>query len=88
MCCGYRCETVTVLAALTSEPCPGGWNSRGIYEPVGAAILHYAARHYDRDGRREFVHSVTGVRTLADEFDKVANHSAHHLEQIRAALAS
>ena len=62
--------------------------SRGIYEPVRAAVLYYAARHYDRDGKREFVHSVTGVRTLADEFDKVANHNAHHLEQIRTALSS
>jgi len=35
----------------------------------------------------EFVHSVTGVRTLKDEFDKVASHNAHHLNQIRTALA-
>lgn len=62
--------------------------SRSIYEPLRAAVLYYAARHYDRDGRREFVHSVTGVRTLADEFDKIASHNDHHLEQIRTALAS
>jgi len=30
---------------------------------------------------------VTGVRTLKDEFDKVASHNAHHLNQIRMALA-
>ncbi len=34
----------------------------------------------------EFVHSVAGVRTLKDEFDKVASHNEHHLEQIRLAL--
>lgn len=34
----------------------------------------------------EFVHSVTGVRTLSDEFEKVAAHNEHHLEQIRLAL--
>ncbi len=34
----------------------------------------------------EFVHSVTGVGTLKDEFDKVASHNEHHLEQIRLAL--
>ena len=38
-------------------------------------------------GHLEFVHSVTGVRTLRDEFDKVASHNAHHLSQIRAALS-
>ena len=59
-----------------------------IYTPVRAAVLHYAVKHYDRDGKKEFVHSKTGVRTLADEFDKVANHNEHHLEQIRTALAS
>jgi hypothetical protein len=32
------------------------------------------------------VHSVTGVRTLKDEFDKVASHNQHHLDQIRRAL--
>jgi hypothetical protein len=39
------------------------------------------------DGHLEFVHNVTGVRTLRDEFDKVAAHNAHHLTQIRAALS-
>ncbi len=37
-------------------------------------------------GQREFVHSVTGVRTLKDEMDKVAWHNEHHLGQIRTAL--
>jgi hypothetical protein len=27
------------------------------------------------------------VRTLKDEFDKVASHNQHHLDQIRAALS-
>lgn len=60
--------------------------SRRIYEPVRAAIIHYAGQHYERNGGREFVHSVTGVRTLKDEFDKVALHNEHHLAQIRRAL--
>ena len=60
--------------------------SRRIYEPVRAAIIHYADQHYERNGAREFVHSVTGVRTLKDEFDKVASHNEHHLAQIRSAL--
>jgi uncharacterized damage-inducible protein DinB len=60
--------------------------SRRIYEPVRAAVIHYAGLHYERDGKLEFVHSVTGVRTLKDEFDKVASHNEHHLGQIRVAL--
>ena len=42
--------------------------------------------NYLPNGRREFVHSETGVRTLKDEFDKVAWHNEHHLEQIEQAL--
>jgi hypothetical protein len=42
--------------------------------------------YYERSGHLEFVHSVTGLRTLKDEFDKVASHNARHLDQIRAAL--
>ena len=38
-------------------------------------------------GYFKVVHSVTGVRTLKDEMDKVASHNEHHLAQIRTALA-
>jgi hypothetical protein len=60
--------------------------SRRVYESVRAAILYYAGRYYEAKGHLEFVHSVTGVRTLKDEFDKVASHNEHHLSQIRSAL--
>jgi len=60
--------------------------SRRIYESVRNAIIYYAGLHYEEKGHLEFVHSVTGVRTLKDEFDKVAAHNEHHLEQIRSAL--
>jgi hypothetical protein len=60
--------------------------SRQIYEAVRSAIIYYAGLHYESKGGLEFVHSVTGVRTLKDEFDKVASHNEHHLEQIRLAL--
>ncbi len=62
--------------------------SRRVYQSVRSAIVYYAGLHYERKGHLEFVHSVTGVRTLKDEFDKVASHNAHHLEQIRTALAA
>ncbi|MFI5174772.1 MAG: DinB family protein [Terriglobia bacterium] len=61
--------------------------SRQVYESVRNAIIYYAGLHYERHGDLEFVHSVTGVRTLRDEFDKTASHNAHHLSQIRAALS-
>ena len=61
--------------------------SRGIYKAVRAGNIYYARLHYEKNGHLEFVHSVTGVRTLKDEMDKVAAHNAHHLAQIRTALA-
>lgn len=60
--------------------------SRQIYEATRAGILHLARQHYERSGNLEFVHSETGVRTLRDEFDKVAAHNEHHLNQIELAL--
>jgi len=59
---------------------------RRIYESSREAIIYYAGLHYEQNGHLEFVHSVTGVRTLKDEFDKVASHNEHHLGQIRLAL--
>ena len=61
---------------------------RRVYESVRNAVIYYAAQFYDSRGQLEFVHSVTGVRTLKDEFDKVAWHNQHHLDQIRIALAT
>jgi hypothetical protein len=60
--------------------------SRRVYESVRDAIIYHARMHYEEKGQLEFVHSVTGVRTLKDEFDKVVSHNEHHLGQIRSAL--
>ena len=60
--------------------------SRPIFESVRNAVIYYAGLYYEQKGHLEFVHSETGVRTLKDEFDKVAWHNAKHLGQIRAAL--
>jgi len=62
--------------------------SRNVYSSVRSAVIYYAGVHYESKGHLEFVHSVTGVRTLKDEFDKVANHNEHHLRQIRSALGN
>lgn len=60
--------------------------SKKIYSAVRDGVLYYAQLHYESKGHLEFVHSQTGVRTLKQEFDKVAWHNAHHLEQIERAL--
>lgn len=60
--------------------------SRQLYMSSRAAVRHYAGTRYDSHGHLEWVHSETGVRTLRDEFDKVASHNEHHLRQIRTAL--
>ena len=49
--------------------------SRRIYEAVRAGIIHQARMNYESKGHLEFVHSQTGVRTLKNEFDKVAAHN-------------
>jgi len=61
--------------------------SRNLYESARNAIIYYAGVHYERSGHLEWVHSVDGVRTLRDEFDKAAAHNEHHLGQIRVALS-
>jgi hypothetical protein len=61
--------------------------SRQVYSAVRGGIIYYASQYYEERGHLEFVHSVTGVRTLKDEFDKVAAHNENHLGQIRTALA-
>ena len=61
--------------------------ARQVYESVRNAIIYFARVHYDRNGHLEWVHSVDGVRTLRDEFDKVAGHNENHLNQIRVALS-
>ena len=60
--------------------------SRRIYEASRAGIIHLARQHYEKSGHLEFIHSETGLRTLKEEFDKVAEHNEHHLAQIKMAL--
>ena len=59
-----------------------------LYEAARNVIIHYAREYYDARGHVEFIHSTTGLRTLKEEFDKVAAHNENHLAQIRTALAS
>jgi hypothetical protein len=61
--------------------------SRRVYSSSRDGIIHYAMRHYDGSDAVSFVHSETGLRTLKDEFDKVASHNRKHLGQIQKALS-
>ena len=49
--------------------------------------IYLAQKYYNTLGKKEFVHSETGIRTLKDEFDKVALHNQGDLDQIKLALA-
>jgi hypothetical protein len=60
--------------------------ARRIYDAVRVGHIHYASLFYESKGHIQWMHSATGVRTLKDEFDKVAQHNEHHLGQIRQAL--
>jgi hypothetical protein len=62
--------------------------SKSLFSANRQSILYLAEKFYQKYGDREFVHSQTGLRTLKDEFDKVASHNHGHLEQIEIALKS
>ena len=61
--------------------------SREIFAATREGVIFQAQSHYQVHGHLEFVHSGTGVRTLREEFEKVAWHNEHHLAQIEQALA-
>lgn len=60
--------------------------SKNTYLSVRETIIYYARIHYNNSGQLEYIHSETGVRTLKDEFEKVARHNEHHLDQIKKAI--
>ncbi len=60
--------------------------NRAIYSSVRDSVIFLAKNYYETLGERPFVHSQTGLRTLKDEFDKVAYHNQHHLAQIAIAI--
>lgn len=60
--------------------------ARPVYDSLRNSVIHLVRIHYESKGHLEFVHSVTGVRMLKDEMEKVASHNEHHLAHIRSAL--
>ena len=61
--------------------------NKSIFQAVRASVIHLAEQHYETSDQKEFVHSETGLRTLKDEFEKIAWHNSHHLNQIQQALS-
>ena len=60
--------------------------NKTIFLSVRAGVEYLVQQHYEKHGDKEFIHSETGLRTLKDEFDKIAWHNQHHLNQIEQAL--
>lgn len=59
---------------------------QGVYLAVRRGVLTLVTAYYESAGDQQYVHSETGLRTVKEEFDKVAWHNEHHLRQIRQAL--
>ncbi|MEM7370096.1 MAG: DinB family protein [Bacteroidota bacterium] len=62
--------------------------NRQIYASVRDAVILLARTHYEQKGFHPFVHNETGSRTLKEEFEKIAWHNVHHLNQIEQAVSS
>lgn len=60
--------------------------SKSLYLASRQSIIFLATNYYIKSGDKEFIHSETGLRTLKDEFDKVAVHNQGHINQIKTAL--
>lgn len=60
--------------------------SKLLFESCRLTAMELAQRYYTSHGAQQYVHNETGLRTVKEEFDKVAWHNAHHLKQIRKAL--
>ena len=60
--------------------------SKSLYMASRQSIIYLATNYYIKSGDKEFIHSETGLRTLKDEFDKVAVHNQGHINQIKTAL--
>jgi len=60
--------------------------NKRMFEVIRENTIELAERYYESKGQQVYVHSETGLRTVQQEFEKVAWHNAHHLRQIRQAL--
>jgi hypothetical protein len=60
--------------------------NKEIFNATRRAIIYLLEHHYDDKKALTFIHNLAGKRTLGEEFEKVAWHNEHHLNQIRQAL--
>lgn len=60
--------------------------SKKLFSANRESIIFLAEKYYETLGTKEFVHSEMGIRTLQQEFQKVAVHNEGHLAQIELAL--
>jgi len=60
--------------------------SENLYLGARESTIYLAEKHYLLNGKRQYIHSEVGLRTLQEEFDKVASHNRAHLDQIKNAL--
>lgn len=60
--------------------------NKELFKATRRAMIYVLEQHYEEKKDFIFVHSKMGKRTLGEEFEKVAWHNEHHLNQIRQAL--
>ncbi|MEN9686807.1 MAG: hypothetical protein RLZZ28_2593 [Bacteroidota bacterium] len=61
--------------------------SKQVFSTVRDSIIYLAEKHYAGSENKTFFHTAAGIRTLKQEFDKVAEHNFTHLKQIEIALS-
>ncbi len=62
--------------------------SKQVFISVRNSIIHLAEKYYTGSEHKTFFHTAAGIRTLQQEFDKVAQHNFDHLKQIEIALSN
>ncbi|MES2003691.1 MAG: DinB family protein [Bacteroidota bacterium] len=60
--------------------------SKQVFASVRSSIIYLAEKHYVGSEHITFFHTAAGIRTLKQEFDKVAQHNFDHIKQIEIAL--
>lgn len=62
-------------------------NKKTVYEICRELNYALIEKYYDQFCEKEFVHSETGLGTLKEEFERVAEHNLNHIQQIQMALS-
>lgn len=62
-------------------------SNKELYSICREMNIELIEKYYDQFKDKEFVHNITGLRTLQMEFEKVGLHNHSHNEQIKIALA-